>query len=594
MRRRFALICLFIGLSFATAGCRAPGSPLTSNPFGKETQQTQAEPATSRFMAAFRKLRQQEDASSAEKQGSQIAESSQNAHQFDPETEALIERKLAGAPPEQREKMRRDLQGVPPQLIPQVLNAFHLGQQLDNQAEGIGGSAAGAPASPYENRQTITTLPRPQRTPQHMAQIGGHSSPGGHSYGLTPQAPIAIHSQPAPILQANSQSQGPISVPVQGAAPQQQLASTPQPQGSSVQRIGDYQPSGSAAEISQMGGETSQQGQNGPGAIPIYQPSGSPAGRLASPAGSGIGTLPAVQNPPAGNPQNFQQPSTAGNTAGGTVQQTGVSANAVSPLAPAGQGGTTQTAMKWRSQLSPLIDMAEREIAHLRPDADEDSALTRDYVENNVMLRMMYLMSDQSMQRARAWEPIPGIGPEQQEFWQYTMYGVSNYFDRNPQLVAPERYSEVVKSLGRATTKLSNKANLEIGDIALCSGVTNFGNYERFESYEFTPGQPVVLYAEIRNFTTRLTESNSYQTILAPTIEFLIPGNGPLSGRTVHEAIEMQPTEDLCKYPRHDFFIASLFSIPRELPQGRYVLKLTVTDKLGQKFSESTLNFVVK
>ena len=67
-----------------------------------------------------------------------------------------------------------------------------------------------------------------------------------------------------------------------------------------------------------------------------------------------------------------------------------------------------------------------------------------------------------------------------------------------------------------------------------------------------------------------------------------------MSGRAVHNAIEMQPTEDLCKYPRRDFFIASLFSIPRDLAQGRYVLKLTVTDKLGRKFAESTLNFVVK
>ncbi len=599
MRRRFAYSLLLIALFAATQGCRSPGSPLAANPFGAEEQVADSGPSNSKFLSSFQRSRNRRAAATSEpsarqpaasEPSRQLASSGQAESGFDAETQALIDRKLASATPEQQAQMRRDLQGVPPHLIPQVLNAFHLGQQLNEPAAAENDRAAyghAAPSMPPDR-------PREADGYQHLANVDPQSrfAPPQPSGG----AGDASHGyeQPPQTFPGQSRSVTPAAYAAtdMGARHPVQQADWNGPQSAAdarlATRLGDYQPPGQPhqnVDTIQAQYRAPEHQQNPADDLPIYQKPGS-----QQPGRAHVGTLTpgdfaaAGQLPPANLPSAAQ----------GIIQQTNVTMANNAPVSLPSAVDRTPIAMAWRAQLGQMIAMAEREVAQLRPGMNDDSPASRDFIENNVYLRMLYLMSDQPAQQARAWEPIPGIDPAQQEFWQYTLYGMSNYFDRNPQLVGPERYSEAVKSFSRATNKLRSLANLEIGDIALCSSVTNFGNYKRIEPEEFSPGQQVVLYAEIRNFTTRLTDDNSYQTMLAPTIEFLIPGTGPMGGRSVHNAIEMQPTEDLCKYPRRDFFIASLFSIPRDLAQGRYVLKLTVTDKLGQKFAESTLNFKVK
>jgi len=595
MRHRFAYSLLLLSLFAMTTGCRSAGSPLAANPFGAEEKVADSSPSESRFMSAFRKSRKsgttantkQQDPTSTTAKPADESMAAGTKSGFDAETEALIERKLASATPEQQDRMRRDLQGVPPHMIPQLLNAFHLGQQLNEQTSNDPVRVA------YDRNDPLPSADRSRSmdgTQQYAANVGPHSrfAPqqpavgAGHFPQGSARPPLGFPGGPNTVMQAGHAEQG------RGDSRQNHQADwnggqTPAP-GQSAMRIGDYRPSGQNAGIAQAGNVTPQRLTDPADNLPTYHQPGQPQPTRTMVGSLKPGEFDNVRNSPNG--EYAAQP--------GQIQQTNVTMANTAPVALQSSTDQSRTVMAWRAHLGQSIGMAEREVAQLRPGMNNDSPESRDFVENNVYLRMLYLMSDQPAQQARAWEPIPGIDPAQQEFWQYTLYGMSNYFDRNPQLVGPERYSEAVKSFTRATNKLSSLANLEIGDIALCSSVTNFGNYKRIEPEEFSPGQQVVLYAEIRNFSTRLTDENLYRTTLAPTIEFLIPGNGPMSGRAVHDAIEMQPTEDLCKYPRRDFFIASLFSIPRDLAQGRYVLKLTVTDKLGQKFTESTLNFKVK
>ncbi|QDU44095.1 hypothetical protein Mal52_25730 [Symmachiella dynata] len=588
MRHRFAYSLLLLSLFATTEGCRSAGSPLTANPFGAEEQVAESSSSDSRFMSAFRKSRQGATTAKTEQRDPNVTTTKPSTESlaagptsgFDAETEALIERKLASATPEQKARMRRDLQGVPPHLIPQILNAFHLGQQLE-QETAYGRNDAQPPTDRLRsidaNQQYSANVPPQGRfAPQQPAVTAGHSP-----YGAA-QPPGQFPGAPQGIVQAGHAQQGQGNQAVNHQA-DWNGGQTSAP-GQSAMRIGDYQPPGQYGGITQAGNVTPQRSTDPADNLPTYYQPGQP-----QPGQTPVGSLKPGEFDNARNSPNGEYAAQPGQ-----IQQTNVTMANTAPLALQSPEDQSRAVMTWRTHLGQSIGTAEREVAQLRPGMNNDSPASRDFIENNVYLRMLYLMSDQPAQQARAWEPIPGIDPAQQEFWQYTLYGMSNYFDRNPQLVGPERYSEAVKSFTRATNKLSSLANLEIGDIALCSSVTNFGNYKRIEPEEFSPGQQVVLYAEIRNFSTRLTDENLYLTTLAPTIEFLIPGNGPMSGRAVQNAIEMQPTEDLCKYPRRDFFIASLFSIPRDLAQGRYVLKLTVTDKLGQKFAESTLNFKVK
>ncbi len=612
MRQQLAIFLALVCFASPNIGCRSTDAPLASNPFGGKSPAASGSQKESRFMSLFKKSQQQLAKQNPGQKSTgrpfndpevRQASGTENSAEFDAQTQALIDRKLAGASPEQRTQMRDALRGVPAHMVPQILNAFYLGQQLKNETP----SAFDNPRSPLfgpSDPQSIANRSRregrlhapPRDDGQALASVRGNSrfaQPGAHGYdGRSPQPPLrqsqTFPGESEPVMQTGHVSD---SFRRSDRVQQADWSTERNPQNAqTATRIGDYgqMPASNRLEvnsnrnISQTGHQANQPAQAPQDDLPLYQQPGQARSQV-------LGSLK-----PGEFSEMQHRDATRLSHPQGAIQRANMTPSSGGALSIQQTDGRPVSAPQWRGQLEQIIANAEREVGQLRPGLEEDSPQMRDYIENNVHLRMMYLMSGNQNHQARAWEPIPGLDPAHQEFWQYVMFGLSNYFDRNPQLVSEERYSEAVKSFGLATNKLRQKANLEIGDIAFCRSITNFGNYERFETSEFSPGQQVVLYAEIRNFTSRLTEDNHYQTMLTSTIEFLIPGTGPMGGRTVQQAIEMQPTEDLCKFPRQDFFIASLFSIPNDLAQGRYVLKLTVTDKLGRKFAESTLNFIVK
>ena len=58
-----------------------------------------------------------------------------------------------------------------------------------------------------------------------------------------------------------------------------------------------------------------------------------------------------------------------------------------------------------------------------------------------------------------------------------------------------------------------------------CDRIDGFGLYHPFERAVFRPGQPVLLYGEVRNFKTELSSAGQYRTALRSTFEIL--RNGP-------------------------------------------------------------------
>ncbi|QDT63382.1 hypothetical protein V22_06030 [Calycomorphotria hydatis] len=250
----------------------------------------------------------------------------------------------------------------------------------------------------------------------------------------------------------------------------------------------------------------------------------------------------------------------------------------------------------WDTQLEQLIATTETKTLELRDQlqsegaatAEQTEALRQEYLQAQVQLRMLYLMSGN---QARAVQAIPDADPNQQAFWQQTMWGLSNYFDSRTMPDYSDRATQTISQLRSASMKLQEDARLELRNLAFCHKITSFGNYERFDRDEYSPGQRVLLYVEVANFKSDPQPSDGmYRTQLKSKIEIFRAGDdGPL----VHE-IDFPETVDTCKSHRQDYFHSYELKIPPKLALGPHLLKITVKDSLSGKLATDSVKFTVR
>ncbi|MCG6157679.1 hypothetical protein [Rubinisphaera margarita] len=239
----------------------------------------------------------------------------------------------------------------------------------------------------------------------------------------------------------------------------------------------------------------------------------------------------------------------------------------------------------YREALEDLIALAEQRIQQGRNAGSPDDLDA--YAREHAYLRMLYLMADR---RERSLEAIPDLPAAEQEFWQKLFWGLSNYFDSSGIPNRGDRATHTVSQIADAAERLRERANLEIRNVTFSTGIHGFGIYDRYERDEFRPGQPVLVYAELKNFLSELTTEGTYKTVLKSTIEIHRAGSNP--GLVVEQAYP--PTEDYCRTRRHDYFHSYKINIPSELTVGPYLLKLIVEDQLNRKVATYTINFTVK
>ncbi|MBC7819124.1 MAG: hypothetical protein IAG10_19720 [Planctomycetaceae bacterium] len=236
-------------------------------------------------------------------------------------------------------------------------------------------------------------------------------------------------------------------------------------------------------------------------------------------------------------------------------------------------------------ELERLITQTTVEAAALIPG---DNEFTRQlYLQKHVQLRLLHLMAGQM---DRALQPVPGIDPADQEFWQQMLWGMANYFDTQGMPDSSERATQTIAQLKSATARLQEKARLELHNVAFCYKISGFGNYQRFKRDEFTPCQPVLLYAEVGNFKSELVSEGQFRTLLKSTLE--IVDGGP-TGRVV-ETLPLAPSEDRCRNQRRDYYHSYEFTIPQGCNPGPHTLRLRVEDQLGKKLAVTKLNFTVQ
>lgn len=237
------------------------------------------------------------------------------------------------------------------------------------------------------------------------------------------------------------------------------------------------------------------------------------------------------------------------------------------------------------AELERLITQTTVEAAALIP-GDNDTARQL-YLRKHVQLRLLHLMTGQM---DRALQPVPGIDPADQEFWQQMFWGMANYFDTQGMPDSSERATQTIAQLKSAAARLQEKARLELHNVAFCYKISGFGNYQRFKRDEFTAGQPVLLYAEVGNFKSELVSEGQFRTLLKSTLE--IVEGGP-AGRVV-ETLPLAPSEDRCRNQRRDYYHSYEFAVPQGCNPGPHTLRLRVEDQLGKKLTVTTLNFTVQ
>jgi len=237
----------------------------------------------------------------------------------------------------------------------------------------------------------------------------------------------------------------------------------------------------------------------------------------------------------------------------------------------------------WQSDLERLIARTEVDLSSRRQSGSEGEQA--DYRRQQVFLRTLYLFSGRESQSLTA---IPNLTPVEQEFWQQMMWTTVNSLDAQRYVNPNERASQALTPLSSAMRCLRDQADMSIKNMSFCEQISNFGNYQKFVRDEFTPGQDVLLYAEIENFRSHLTEDGEYRTSLKSVIDIIGP-NGESRWNKVFAA-----TEDRCRNPRRDYFHNYQFAIPDRLPLGPHTLTLTVVDELSGKRASYSLKFVVK
>jgi hypothetical protein len=157
-----------------------------------------------------------------------------------------------------------------------------------------------------------------------------------------------------------------------------------------------------------------------------------------------------------------------------------------------------------------------------------------------------------------------------------------------------------LEQLGALTAHLRQRAGLSLDRVCFCKKIDGFGQFEAVPaSHPFQPGSEgrpgdrVHVYAELRNFTSRLNDGQ-YETTLASTLKIL-----DIQNREV-VALNLGSCVDRCLSRRQDYFLNVQFHVPPKLPAGVYTLQVVVEDQTpgaaGDKASRTamrTLSFRV-
>lgn len=133
---------------------------------------------------------------------------------------------------------------------------------------------------------------------------------------------------------------------------------------------------------------------------------------------------------------------------------------------------------------------------------------------------------------------------------------------------------------------VATPAAFEVDRVAFCTQVLGFGEIERMPAENLTPGRPVLVYCEVRNFASTMKDG-MYETSLLSQLT-LENAQGATAAR-----FDFDPIVDRCLTKRTDFYCHYTFALPKSIPPGSYLLRLKAKDLAAGKQAETTMRFEV-
>lgn len=249
----------------------------------------------------------------------------------------------------------------------------------------------------------------------------------------------------------------------------------------------------------------------------------------------------------------------------------------------------------WPAQLADAIESLRLEVQKLEskhlelersPGGPSEAARTvRDTLASKqAELRILYLLAGR---REEALRPISAESAAMQEFWTAQCHGLDTLLDvkRTPDTMVRARQAK--RMLADAVARLGETAPLVVRNLTFCTKIESYGRVKEFSRTEFAPGQELLLYAEIENFTSQSTPKG-YHTALRSSYQIFDARNQRVADH------QFTTTEEHCRRPRRDYFIGYHLRLPRRIYSGRHTLQLTVEDLKSQKVTQSTIELTIK
>jgi hypothetical protein len=116
---------------------------------------------------------------------------------------------------------------------------------------------------------------------------------------------------------------------------------------------------------------------------------------------------------------------------------------------------------------------------------------------------------------------------------------------------------------------------LTIAELKLCRKVDRFGSFEAMDTSALKPGRSVLVYCEIAGLEYR-PHSDQFLSRLSSHLELRSEGG------TIVWDQALPTAEDVCRRPRHDYFVWYRITLPASLRPGSYRLRLIETDLIAE------------
>ena len=230
----------------------------------------------------------------------------------------------------------------------------------------------------------------------------------------------------------------------------------------------------------------------------------------------------------------------------------------------------------WLSSLKAALRANQSQLAET-PKTPRDEA-------RQVQVRLLQLLAGQ---RDDALKPISAASAEVQAFWAEELYGLAVCLDTEHTTDSSRRSAEAKQHLADALAKLGATCPLSVRNLAFCSRIQSYGCITQFDHYDFTPGQRVLLYAEVENLSSEAKPQGIHTSLRA---SYLILDS---RGQRVAED-EFTVAEEYCRNVRRDYFVGYEIHLPDRIYPGKHTLKLMIEDLKSRKFGESSIEFTIK